>query len=1389
MDLLDQIAGSSGAVSTPNADLLDIVAESPNSTQLRIRGRKPLVFVNPLEQTPIPVIAPSTEIISPSESVLRKFSPEKLQAALTTSPLNYLPESERAVMTPTRFLEESAAKQPESGFLQASAGIAKGLGGATDFITSPEGIALLGTGNLSPALRQGIAAAFSTQMASQTPEIAQQLGEEFAKPEGERDLKKIYQLITEGGFNTIFSALSGKEAIQPRWTAKPTTIEPETTEVQNATTEGQQPVNATAELPRVPPRQNIPAHPEEIRQGEGQRATGGGGTEPSPQVQAGAAPQQGLQPGVSPDIQQFEDIFTGKVTGPKIDTPLAINYGLKAQSVSDLDALAGLRRDATAKGQQLLEAYQKETDPIKKQQLLESRLASMTAQIPREAIEVATNTGSHVEGEGEIIPTTHGPRPLDWRTHPEVADWLVKNADSLGIQLPDELANAPVKKPLLEAAIRLDDGRTLVSNGNSHEHIMHGTSGDLRDEVVMARANPENEGFVDQNGKWYSRDKAGKILGLKGKANSEDLPNKKIVKPGTIIKSRFINEPVTTKTAQVSSKLVVPEPQVESVTALEPQSGSPIVGFGGARLGEVAVQGTPDVYGIRQETRESRAAAGKTTVVEPGKGISTPDSIEKGRQIIAQNPTAAETALNNFENDPNHAVSANAIAATRAHGEQLQLAANRAEEKFGTDSDEYRNAWQRMADWDARTKAMGTEWSKGGMAQQGETDIDTGSLTGLRRAFNDETGKDLTPEQQQRAKKVAAVSRKANDAEAAARKAVNEAITNAAAEVAKNETKERVRRAAIASKSGKTISDAEEKAIAAAHKTVREAAARMAEAESRTRVARTVRERDIAKVQEEAARKALAYANQVLREAAARRATEETKERVAKADLTTYLWSKAKDYIEAGVDDFDDLRNKLATDLGMKVEDVTAALGKSKRVKTLADDLWRKQQTARKLREQAKRWIKQTALPEYVRALQSVPRILFGLKVGFHGTVALGTHAPTVAFQPRFWKAYVTDFGKMYKMVGSPTYYEMQVQDLMRRPNYITARRAGLINDPFQYEDYNSPDTSKYFGNLTGMGNRGYSVLKILRQDMFDQRWNSLPDSTKIPAVAKVIAKGVNHATGVVEARAPIGANIIAFAPRLELSRVAWLVVDPIKAADTFLRWDNATVEQKEFAINQLKEKAWVLGTLYGLLALNQGFLSSTGSKQKINGIPESMGGAGFDPTRSDFMKFKASGMDLAYGNAMLSMARLPVRLFSIWSGTGGKLRSVVFPDESTYSVLGEYGRSQLSPFASLATTLLFKADWQNRPLPSSDRPVPKRLRAQGVQPYTWPEFWSEQVMPIPAEEAAREVWKTGLGMSPEEIKAMRQAMATIAIMAGTGARLTTDVRGNENTQTAKVTQ
>jgi len=328
-----------------------------------------------------------------------------------------------------------------------------------------------------------------------------------------------------------------------------------------------------------------------------------------------------------------------------------------------------------------------------------------------------------------------------------------------------------------------------------------------------------------------------------------------------------------------------------------------------------------------------------------------------------------------------------------------------------------------------------------------------------------------------------------------------------------------------------------------------------------------------------------------------------------------------------------------------------------------------------------------------------------------------------------------------------------------------------LVNDPVSLEDFNNPNMNQYIAHLTGMGNRGYSVLKILRQDMFDQQWNNLPESAQIPEVAAAIADGVNHSTGVVKGKAPKGSNVALFAPRLEASRVAWLAVDPAKAGKTFANWKNATEGEKHFAIQQVKEKAWVLGTAASLLAMNQGFLSATGSDQKINFS---------DPMKGDWLKFKGMGMQMSYGNPMITMVRLPVRLNSIRTSNGGKLKNVIYPDESMGNEVLKYIRSQLSPVASFAADIAFKGDYQNRPLPQmpfsgQPIPLPKRLKAQGVKPYTWPEFFTEVALPIPAEEAAREVWKDGLGMSQEQQNKALKALVIISFMSATGGRLNDD--------------
>jgi hypothetical protein len=350
----------------------------------------------------------------------------------------------------------------------------------------------------------------------------------------------------------------------------------------------------------------------------------------------------------------------------------------------------------------------------------------------------------------------------------------------------------------------------------------------------------------------------------------------------------------------------------------------------------------------------------------------------------------------------------------------------------------------------------------------------------------------------------------------------------------------------------------------------------------------------------------------------------------------------------------------------------------------------------------------------------------------------------------------------------------------MRDDLYITANRAGLVNNPFVYEDYNSPDTAKYFGKLTGIGNRGYTVLKILRQKMFNQHWNNLPKTAQIPEMAQALADGINHATGVVKGRAPTGTSLALFAPRLEASRVMWLAGDPIKAVDTMLRWKDATQGEKYFAMNQLKEKAWVAGTAMGLLALNQGFLSATGSDQKINLT---------DPFKSDFLKFKAAGMTFSYGNPMITMARLPLRLF-VNIKNEGKLNKIIYEDENVATTLFEYVRSQMSPFAGTTTDLAIGRDFMRRPLPRAGfgllpgkTNIPKRLRAEGVKPYTWPEYASEQLAMIPLQEALKEVWGKGMGMDRKSMEQATKALATIIVMGGTGARVGEDYDAKKKPQ------
>jgi hypothetical protein len=998
-------------------------------------------------------------------------------------------------------------------------------------------------------------------------------------------------------------------------------------------------------------------------------------------------------------------------------------------------------------------------------------------------------------------------------------------------------ASSPSPSVVKPELPKLSWGTTIPHDGTGRYSDLRGKVS-VGDYVVGMRYVPEGQ---------YNQQEFGRVVKvLKGALEIERPDGTKTRISSQLSRYERPQELSDAKQVFEANKESPPTPKSET-PAIEPVAakpadlsgpGSPSVRQGPDTGGGWAEGDGGDVYGIAQRVREARAKAGQVAPVASGQGVSAEAAVDWGREIL-KNGGDAEKALRQFESDKK--TSFDLIAVARAKGEELAKAARNIEEKFGTDSKEFRMAQKALSDWDTRTKSIQTEWHKQGMAQQGETDIDTGSFTGIARAVREVTGEDLNSAQAKTAKQIAKGVADADKAVEPAKVNLQTAIDNL------TETG--------APRYSDTIIKIAEKIVSSLDKRADAARARIRaraftfSANIDPTVLRDVAEigashiahwgLDFAKwskvmVDEFGDKinphlKTIFDASQKLVDAegdkhgpnaeTVKKAVKKTGGTKAPTDLAEQqkvfqdyqsgkpmtpiqvktLWQRAKDeYINGGDTNMGDTVHKLADDLGIPAKDVLSGLSQTKQVKRIADDVWQKQRQARLLKQSAKRWVEHSQETWLQKVLPATAKTLFTLKVNMHGTVAMGTHAPlVVATHPI---VFANNFGKMYKLVASPEYFEMQKSALARRPNYNIAQRNGLVNDMNKMEDFNDPQLAQGFpkmaawfkaqldrvhlGRFQGMGTRGYSVLKILRQDLFDHEWDKLSESQKSDSMAKAISDSVNHITGVTKAGAgQLGkaASYALFAPKLEASRVAVMVADPLKAANSLIKMGNMTEAEKWFVKNQFKEKAKVAAVGFGLLLANQQLNNLFGDKKKLNGVPASLGGGGWNPMASDFMKFRVAGMNFAWGSPFLTMARLPLRLYQIGAGSGGKTKYLIYPDESMYKTAGSYLRTQASPFLSPIISVITKGDYADRPLPQipgygEPPPVPKRLAAQGVKPYTWPEFLSDIVLPIPVEQAMNDIWHSHeLSNTEQQDHALTKAFVTGIIMAGTGGRVSDD--------------
>jgi len=782
--------------------------------------------------------------------------------------------------------------------------------------------------------------------------------------------------------------------------------------------------------------------------------------------------------------------------------------------------------------------------------------------------------------------------------------------------------------------------------------------------------------------------------------------------------------------------------------------------------------------GIAQRIREQRADITGMKASEIGQGYSAEDMRNIGNSYLKQG-ISADDIISDFKKDKK--ISADTMAIANAHADELAHTTNLAEDKYGVDSPQYKEAAKKEKAFLDEVKPMQTMWSNIGKAQQGGVDIDTGTFSGIRRAYETQTGKEFTPGQSKRAKKLSNTVKELTDKEQKLNDRIQELIS-------KNEDLEKN----LANKrAGDKSIKASSKALANKIRTAKihrpgafysatpatlawdlgvETVAKSIEAGGVVAEAiqdgiKALKETDWYKAlgegrQKEAEKQFTDWHNDQLARKIEDFNFADKKGNKFTPNEAKAVWGRAKEgYIDKGVTDFNDMVDGLSKETGLSHDQVRNAIAQPKQLREITDEMYRARYARQRAILNAKAWIRSADTPKTIRFIRSVPNIFFGLKVFGHGTVGMITHAGMDIFKPSAWNIYFPNFIRQFKFAyGDVANYQKAIEDLQADPDYIMWKRAGLAVDPTRiYDDY--MEIGKLFGKFGEIGNKGFQILKVHRLETAKSIWSHLSEIEKAdPETAQRIAEQVNSSTGTSKVVTPKILNVAMFAPRLEWSRWQRLIIEPAKAIKTFTTWKNAKPSEKVAAKLTAKSSGERLATMAALLAANQAILTLAGSNQKINFT---------DPTKSDWLRFKAGNKVIDVSGGMLSTITFVARLAEIIVEDQKKLYGKS-RFETAVKFGGNYIRGKASPFAGNAVDWFSHTDYMGNVLPPfNDKPK------KGAHKYTWGEYLLTQQTPIPAAEGIKDVYDQmkAKGMSTPQIEQILTGVFLSVVSGGTGAR------------------
>jgi hypothetical protein len=329
---------------------------------------------------------------------------------LTTPPLEY--------GKPLVHLAEPLTPEEEASIPPVLAGGYRSVSKAADALTTPEMLLTMPFLGSKP-----IQAAFMAQMGLNVPGQVERAKEVLSDPNAstiEKTESVVDPLITAG-----FTGLAARGLA--RETPSTEVAQPKETDASKVGEAA--PVHADVRTQPIEGERQVPTE------------EGGAG------IQSQAEGQTVREVSLSPS-ETLEKVI--RDPDSKANNKHSTEAGMAVKSVKDLDTLLDLRDRLLKESKDLFKQSAEETDPAKKMELMnKGALIGVKSQLPREAIEVATNVGSWAETP-EKNWTNLGERPLEHSKNPEVVDWLHKNKRifSEGVELPEKTKPTPTETVL-----------------------------------------------------------------------------------------------------------------------------------------------------------------------------------------------------------------------------------------------------------------------------------------------------------------------------------------------------------------------------------------------------------------------------------------------------------------------------------------------------------------------------------------------------------------------------------------------------------------------------------------------------------------------------------------------------------------------------------------------------------------------------------------------------------------------------------------------------------------------------------------------------------------------------------------------------------------------------